>query len=255
MSIETMLNQIMLFMRKYFVMLLSLIFLATTSVGFVSCGDDDDEVVPASGGTSSGGLSTEVNVKDNTPEGVEAVDLGLPSGTKWANMNIGANSEEDYGDYYAWGEIIEKGSFSIDSYHLIREDIDYTPGTNIAGTPYDVVYMRWGEEWQMPSKLQAEELINYTTSTWTSLNGINGRLFTGKNGKSIFLPASGYFWYSTCYYQNISGNYWLSTRDDDNSSNYANNLYFFDEALYTTNGNLHHGRAIRAVRRNNNNVN
>lgn len=242
-------------MRKYFLMLLSLIFLATTIVGFMSCGDDADDVVPASGGTSSEAQPAEVSVQENTPEGVEAVDLGLPSGTKWANMNIGANSEEDYGDYYAWGEIIKKGSFSIDSYQLIREDIDYTPGTNIAGTPYDVVSMRWGKEWQMPSKLQAEELINYTTSTWTSIHGVNGRLFTGINGKSIFLPASGYFWYSTCYYQNSSGNYWLSTRDDSNSDSYANNLYFFDKALYTTNGNLHHGRAIRAVKRIYNNIN
>lgn len=143
------------------------------------------------------------------------VDLGLPSGTLWATCNIGAENPEDYGDYFSWGETEPydengKTNFEWSTYR-------YCNGKNTTLTKYcnnssygyngftdnliellpedDAAYINWGPAWRMPSKEQFEELINssYTTTTWTTQNGVNGRLITSKtNGNSIFLPAAGY---------------------------------------------------------------
>ena len=125
-----------------------------------------------------------------------AIDLGLPSGTKWACCNVGATSPEGYGGYYSWGETEEKDFYGDNYLYLYQDsngDWHYQDiGNDIAGTQYDVAQVKWGEEWQMPSQTQQEELMYCCISTWTSINGICGYVFVSKkNGSNIFLPASG----------------------------------------------------------------
>ena len=158
--------------------------------------------------------------KVEAPAGVEAVDLGLPSGIKWANMNLGAEAPEDHGLYFAWGETVgidieseEERVFDWDSYKwsngssttmtkYCTEGIHYSyDGHEYFGTvdnkteldpEDDAAYVNWGTEWRMPKVEDIMELLNNTTSEWTMQNGVDGRRFTGANGNSIFLPVTGY---------------------------------------------------------------
>ena len=119
------------------------------------------------------------------------IDLGLPSGTKWACCNVGANKPEAYGDYYAWGETETKSTYDWSSYiHCDgSQSTCHNIGSDIAGTQYDVAHVQWGGSWVMPSQSQIKELVENCTHEWTTLNGVNGRNFTGTNGGTIFLPA------------------------------------------------------------------
>ena len=125
------------------------------------------------------------------------IDLGLPSGTKWACCNVGASAPEGYGNYYAWGETQPKSVYHYDTYQYYNGNLDYPDcwiniGSDIAGTQYDAATANWGAPWRMPSLTQIQELVNNCTFTWTTMNGVNGRKFTGPNGGTIFLPAAGY---------------------------------------------------------------
>lgn len=120
------------------------------------------------------------------PTNVEAVDLGLPSGTKWANMNVGATTPEGYGEHYAWGEITPKDSYSESNY------IGPGSSVNILPPSCDAATMNWGVGWSMPTYDQMYELWYNCSVTWTTINGISGRKFVGPNGNFIFLPAAGY---------------------------------------------------------------
>lgn len=164
-------------------------------VGLWAC---EDELV-----TPTGGNSESPDNPDN-PTAVEWVDLGLPSGTKWASQNVGATSPEDYGNHYAWGETTTKSTYTEDNYRY---------GTYAAYTKYcaegwglngffdnkttlepgdDAATANMGSIARTPTKSEWDELFANTTHTWTSRNGVNGCLFTASNGKSIFLPAAGY---------------------------------------------------------------
>ena len=127
------------------------------------------------------------------PEG--AVDLGLPSGTLWAACNVGASSPEDYGNYYAWGELSGKSDYSWSTYRFgsaspfSKYDTD---GKTVLELEDDVAHVVMGGNWHMPTSAQCQELIDNTTSAWTTVNGVNGGTFTSKtNGNSIFIPAAG----------------------------------------------------------------
>lgn len=145
------------------------------------------------------------------------IDLGLPSGTKWACCNVGASTPEDYGGYYAWGETSEKSVYNWDTYQYgyYNYDNDYSNlvniGSDIAGTQYDVAHVRWGGGWRMPSLAQFQELLdNCTSAWWVTLNDVNGYEFTGPNGGHIFLPAAGRRWDDLIGFgSNL--NYWSST--------------------------------------------
>lgn len=132
--------------------------------------------------------------QDQSPYGVEAVDLGLPSGTRWANMNIGATRPEEFGGYYAWGEVTEKSNYDWPTYTHCDGTIESCRdiGSNISGTQYDVAYVKWGDRWRMPTFEQIKELWIECSTKWTKFNGIWGCEFTGLNGNSIFVPAAGY---------------------------------------------------------------
>ena len=154
----------------------------------------------------------------HAPAGAEAVDLGLPSSTKWANMNVGAEKPEDYGHYFAWGETEPKEVYNWDTYQYgyYNDDDDYSHlvniGSDIAGTAYDAATVNWGTPWRMPSKAQIDELLDNCSSEWTTQNGVNGRKFTSKiNGNSIFLPAAGDRWDGELYGAGDWGYSWSST--------------------------------------------
>ena len=132
--------------------------------------------------------------KDRT-NGHEYVDLGLPSGKLWATMNIGATSPEDYGNYYAWGELSGKSDYSWNTYKFgsaspfTKYDQD---GLTTLELVDDVARTEWGGDWRMPTEADFQELTDNTTSVWDSER--SGRTFTSKtNGNSIFIPAAGYY--------------------------------------------------------------
>lgn len=147
-----------------------------------------------------------------------AVDLGLS--VKWACCNVGANSPEDYGDHFAWGETSPKSSYTEKNYqHLVDYDEgEFADLGDISGNPqYDAATANWGGAWRMPTKAEIIELKDNCTWEWTSLNGVNGQRVTGSNGNSIFLPAAGYRYGSSSYDVGSYGGCWSSTpcEDDD----------------------------------------
>ena len=153
------------------------------------------------------------------------IDLGLPSGTLWACCNVGASVPEEYGNYYAWGETQPKSVYDY-TYQFYNSNTGIVNiGSDIAGTSYDAATANWGAPWRMPSVAQIKELLNNTTSIWTSENGENGWKFTGSNGGTLFFPAAGYRWISDLYDAGSNGYYWSSTLYESSPGN-AYCLYF-----------------------------
>ena len=140
------------------------------------------------------------------------IDLGLPSGTKWACCNVGATKPEDYGEYFAWGEIHPKGEYNWDTYIYCDGygNSCHDIGSDIAGTRFDAATANW-DAGCMPSLLQCEELINNCTSSCTTQNDVNGLKFTGPNGKSVFFPAAGSRWDDSLRFGGSCADYWSST--------------------------------------------
>lgn len=129
----------------------------------------------------------------------EWVDLGLPSGLLWASTNVGAEKPENFGLYFAWGETqgyegatIDK-QFTWEDYKFGTED-SLTKYNNVDGLTTleledDAAYQS-DNTCKIPTKVDVEELIANTTSTWEEFDGFGGRRFTSKtNGNSIFIPA------------------------------------------------------------------
>ena len=185
------------------------------------------------------------------------VDLGLPSGTKWACCNVdtenpGKQSPTNYGGYYAWGETDEKGNYSWSNYTHCSGSANTCRylGLDIAGTQYDVAHVKWGGTWVMPSMDQYKELINNCTFEYTTRDGVKGGKFTSKaNGRSIFLPAAGFRYDSDLYGVSTYGRYWLSPQD----SSYSNYAYYLVLASGSTNWNYYYryiGQSVRPVARN-----
>lgn len=156
------------------------------------------------------------------------VDLGLPSGTLWATTNIGANFPEEYGLYFAWGEMEPKLDYSWATYRWCNgtESVMTKYCSDAAyGTPDDkfeldveddAAYVLWGSEWRMPSLEQFEELCSECKWSWTRVNGINGSLVESKvNGNSIFLPAGGWMNGSTLELAGEKGYCWSRTINNE----------------------------------------
>lgn len=194
-----------------------------------SCGDDDP-----------------TDDMGKLPKGVEAVDLGLPSGVKWANMNVGATTPEDFGDYFAWGETEPKSDYSLSTYFESKFDKYATDKKTQLDPEDDVVHVKWGGDWRMPTKSEQDELRGKCSWKWTSMGGVDGCIVTGPNGNSIFLPAAGYRYNDSLYVAGSNGYYWSSSLYGD-ASDYACSLGFFlsgaDWSYYYRYGGL----AIRAV--------
>lgn len=173
----------------------------------------------------------------------EAVDLGLPSGTKWARFNIGATSETDYGDLFAWG--------ATEPYLIGRGNTNNYPSSK-AGTiqhdllPYeDAATILWGSGWRMPTNAQFEELIANTTTEWTSISNVNGLKCTGGNGNYIFLPANGYYENLNNYNKGSIGRYWSGAY----SSNSGSNRFGFSSSTIEVRSDYRaYGMCIRPVK-------
>lgn len=130
------------------------------------------------------------------------IDLGLPSGTKWSCCNVGANSPEQKGNYYAWGELETKSWYGKPEYQhcnkIYHESGNYNTyeyidiGSDISCTQYDVAHIKWGKNWQMPSIEQVNELIENCSYVWTNEKGIEGVRLIGPNAGQIFIPAGNF---------------------------------------------------------------
>ena len=167
--------------------------------------------------------SSKKEESDGYINGHEYVDLGLPSGLKWATCNVGANSPEEYGDYYAWGETYTKEEYEKDNCDLFGVEME-----DIGGNPeYDVATSEWGEEWRLPTKEDFEELVEECEWKWMKIKGVNGMRVTGPNGKSIFLPAAGNRGGSSLYNDGDEGLYWSSTPYDGSYDDYSACILYF----------------------------
>lgn len=182
----------------------------------------------------------------------EAIDLGLPSGTKWASWNVGAFSPEELGGYYAWGEIEEKEDYTQSTYqHYDNAWQEYINiGENISGTEYDVAHVLWGNGWRMPTKEDFEELKTNCTWTWIQYNNsVYGYKVEGSNGNKIFLPAAGYRNGTSLDGGGSDGRYWSATLSENDYYHSAWNLDFYGGNYYS--GNYYYryyGRSVRPVK-------
>ncbi len=176
-----------------------------TTLSFVSCGESEDE---------------------NTINGFEYVDLGLPSGTKWAASNVGAKTAESKGTYFAWGEVTESNYTEVECETFNQSASDLAKNGVIQNlkltSEYDAATHMMGIGWSTPTKKQFEELIANCTWTWqTKPAGYN---IVAKNGNSIFLPATGYMSGDGNLNYASQGYYWTSEIE----SNSKQNAYGFE---------------------------
>ena len=182
----------------------------------------------------------------------EAIDLGLPSGTKWAAHNIGATAPEAAGSYFAWGETGEKSAFSWENYLYGRDDMDVDDiGKDIAGTVYDVASQKWGGSWRLPTDAQMSELIQYCTTEWTTVGGVNCQKVTGPNGKFIILPAAGTYYGGKKDGTGVVGYYWASEPFPTGMYSYIYdgglNLYIGDDGIGQSGFERYAGCTVRPV--------
>lgn len=172
--------------------------------------------------------STQLKVSD--PDGFinghGYIDLGLPSGTKWATCNVGAASPEGYGDYFAWGETSMKEEYNNANSFSQSKSIETLKILNIIDESgeltqlYDAASINFGKPWRMPTEKEFTELRYKSKWTWATVKDINGYIVTGPNGKSIFLPAAGWATTNLIFSLNTCGDYWCSTVDEENNCAY-----------------------------------
>lgn len=195
----------------------------------------------------------------DTPE--YAVDLGLPSGTLWADRNVGADSPEAYGDYFAWGETEPKSTYNWSTYKWCKGDYDtmtkYSTDSSygtvdnktVLDLEDDAAYVNMGTDWRMPTYDELKELSNTCTWTWTTQNGTKGYKVTGPNGNSIFLPAAGCRGDSGLGSGAGSGGFYWSASLVESTPSYARYLVFGSSMRNLYGGSRYYGHSVRAVTR------
>ena len=152
-------------------------------------------------------------------DGYKYVDLGLPSGLKWATCNVGATVPEEYGSYFAWGETEEKEDYSWETYKWCNGSEEtitkYLAGETeeraVLELEDDVAHVKWGGGWRMPTISEQEELVKNCSWEWTTLNDVNGYKVTGPNGNSIFLPSSASITGTEVNGKGEWGDYWANS--------------------------------------------
>ncbi len=190
------------------------------------------------------------------------IDLGLPSGTKWSCCNVGANSPDEYGSYFAWGETSPKDSYDWSNYkwcngdfHMLTKyciESGYGPYgpfdyKNVLDLTDDAAYVNCGSMWRMPSREQQDELRSECNWQWTSMNGVNGYLVSSKRSDaSLFLPAAGRYFEDLLYYDGSYVHYWSRTLDVEDPSR-AYYLGFDSSNVGWGNGSRDYGQSVRAV--------
>ena len=228
---------------------------ASLSVALLMTGcekDNDTNDGGAVDGDTTGGGATVV----------EWVDLGLPSGLLWASCNMGASKPAEYGGYYAWGETGLKAVYDESTYkYCANGDINqltkycsysdygyagYVDTLTLLEPSDDVATVVLGADAYIPTLEDWQELLDNTTATWTSLDGVEGRRFVGSNGNSIFLPAAGYRTGSHIEIAGLTGCYWSSSL----SVKYPGGACDFDfgfDFQDTGYGIRFNGQSVRAV--------
>ena len=208
-----------------------------------------------------------------TPSTMEYVDLGLPSGLKWAKCNLGASKPSDYGDYYAWGETAPKADFTWDTYKWMQagqsdwkyitkytfadgvtEGIWYDSAREFIGdnktvlvAADDAATQQLGSPWRMPTIDEIQELLVNCTWTWTTQDGVNGYQVDGPNGNAIFLPAAGYRKVSGLKYAGSQGYCWSSSLSTT-ESNCAYSLDLHSDRYLIARTYRYFGYTVRPVR-------
>ena len=235
-------------MKHLTILFMAIMMLATTAL-LDGCGKEKEPTEPSNNSTEPNG---------------DWVDLGLPSGLLWATRNVGATSPEDYGDYFAWGETQPKevydwntyiycngGAFRLTKY-CNKSSYGYngfTDNLTILQPSDDAATANYGG--RTPTKEEWEELLDNTTSIWTTQYGVNGRLFTGTNGNSLFLPAAGcrFDWIYGYGLHNDGDNgfYWSSSLYTDEPYG-AWSFYFYSDSRRVTDCYRFYGFTVRAVR-------
>lgn len=160
----------------------------------------------------------------------EYVDLGLPSGVKWAMHNVGTSYPEGHGDHFAWGEIEPKATYELGNCSSYNQDLG-----DISGNPlYDAAAAKWGNGWRMPTLEEMYELTQECTWTWVEDNGIVGYKVTSKtNGNHIFLPAAGFRVNDQLIDEDFFGYYWMSTPyEEEGAEPTLNKACFLDMCSY-----------------------
>ena len=225
----------------------------------IGIGDDIlDADVNGDGEINVADINAIIDIILGVREDHEWVDLGLPSGTLWATCNVGANSPEEYGDHFAWGETAPKETYSWQTYKwcedgfLTKYCIDGRYGTidnKIELDPEDdAAYVNWGPSWRMPTVEQLTELYDNCTQQWTAMNGVKGILVTGPNGNTMFLLAAGFNWANTNTGEGTSGDCWsreLYTPDDDFACKL---MYHYEGWRASAKSSRPFGSSVRAVR-------
>lgn len=193
----------------------------------------------------------------------EYVDLGLPSGSLWATCNVGAFAPEEYGDYFAWGETEPKNTYYSNTYKYYNGDyhqitkycndlsygyLSFTDNLTTLLPEDDAATANWGNGWCTPTKEQWEELLQNTTHTWTTQNGMNGWLFHAGNGNSLFLPAAGSRWEDDLFNAGSGGRYWSSSLNTNIPSD-AWSIFFYSDEFDIYRFDLRsNGESVRPVR-------
>lgn len=193
------------------------------------------------------------------------VDLGLPSGTKWATMNVGASKASDAGLYFQWGDTSGytadqvgtgegKKKFALDwsdyKWNASQGFSKYNTSGESLELEDDAAHVHMGGDWRIPTPAQIQELINTanTTSTWTKQDGVNGRLFTSKtdHSKSIFIPAAGVAWDGSVQHSGDDGVVWSSMLSTDDAI-YGQDLGFDSGNVVLYYDYRYYGLSVRGV--------
>lgn len=169
------------------------------------------------------------------------VDMGLPSGLKWATCNVGASYPEDYGSYYAWGEIQTKPEYNSLTYAYV--DVNSISGNS----RYDVASAQWGSSWRLPTFTEIEELQNLCKWEWITIGGHEGYRVVGPNGNSIFLPAAGYRRGSDILCQDTFCAYWSGSGTSDSYGVFPRYLGVYKDTLSFRFCSCSDGLSVRPV--------
>ena len=207
-------------MKKLFTALVALVLSLSVSAQFyIYCSNGDVLEVDSISLVKPDNSNNQINNH-------EYVDLGLPSGLKWATCNVGADSPEDYGDYFAWGEVEPKTTYNWGTYKYCVDDYDnltkycskssygnngFTDTKTVLDPEDDAATVNWGGSWRMPTDAEFTELREQCKWTWTTQNGVEGCKVVGPNGNSIFLPAAGFMYEGTLLNAGSFGYYWSSS--------------------------------------------
>ena len=204
------------------------------------------------------------NVCHTDTKGHEYVDLGLPSGLKWAKCNVGAEKETDYGYHFMWGSTTPNtaygctwvntpfngGASNYDEEYFNSVKDTVCPN-GVLAKEYDAAVQIMGSDWRLPTEAEFQELLDNTDNEWIedfNGTGVNGRKFTSKTdtSKYIFIPAAVDCYDSSVIYVGNSGGVWSSSLYTS-SPNYAWDLYFLSGGCNMGSSGRYDGRSVRGV--------